>query len=722
MKKITFLILLAYVFIACRNESIYLAEDPYHAEFNKVWKEDMGPIDPNQNWNMAVLVTAQVHVDWSTGSEYTIKAYTANPRLEPDNTYQLGEFKVNDGTTSDLKMDIPADLDRIYIGCINQKKERIILPMDIDNGTGYVSFGKEDPTRPANNTLHATSRADGTEKGMYEDAMSAAKGVYVEIPEKFYNLINGEDGKGYFKPTKDAYTESNLLTNFEILVRDTSKLKVFPVVGDTGFKTELGYYTYSRYQLDEPYDERKKINLLKQECIGLNDYPDSEEEDGEDRAQKYTYYQITTTDEPNWSYYALRCTNGTTNASNPEPSNDPYLMVEASKITGRRGAIQDIKITEGERLGFWVRCAHRCGVYDWQVYHAVKNTADDDVKSFWATQPWFDPYEWNDDEKKNPTDVNDNVCGTAPYTKKSRDYQCDNGVATAHTHAGKYRRYSDSFLNNTIERKNIGYCAVAETEHFYLVGLEDGWDHDCNDIIWAIPKAEGIYIVDPDSPTNTMTWTLGFEDLGAISSSDFDFNDVVLIITKEAGLANAQVYLAAAGGTLKTELFYNGIQLQSKDNGQTEIHAMIPGGEGKDSNGKPIYNMWNTDYDTPSQPIRLLANYNGVVKELELGKDFYFANNVENFSIKVQRGDDTYITVTVPTEGGVAPQAIVVPGKWKWPKERQRINKVYTSFDEWGANYADNNWYKQEPVTGLYVTPPDDLPSFNDQQTSTENQ
>lgn len=712
MKKITFLILLAYVFIACRNESIYLAEDPYHAVFNKVWKEDMGPIDPNQNWNMAVLVTAQVHVDWSTGSEYTIKAYTANPRLEPDNTYQLGEFKVNDGTTSDLKMDIPADLDRIYIGCINQKKERIILPMDIDNGTGYVSFGKEDPTRPANNTLHATSRADGTEKGMHEDAMSTEINNYVEIPGAFYNKINAEDGSGYFKPTKDAYTESNLLTNFEILVRNPSNLKVFPVVGDTGFKTELGYYTYSRYQLSETYDEQDKIRILKQVCIGLNDYPDSEADDGEDRTQQYSYYQITTSDEPNWSNYALRCTNGTTDATNPDLSKGSYFMVEASEITGRKGAIQNININEGERLGFWVRCAHRCGVYDWQVCNAVNNTADNDVQSFWATQPWFDPYEWNADINENP-EGDDHGRGTAPYTKSSRDYQCENGVAKAHTHAGKYRRYSDSFLNNTDKRKNIGYCAVAETEHFYLVGLEDGWDHDCNDIIWAIPKAEGIYIVDPDSPTNRMTWTLGFEDLGAISSSDFDFNDVVLIITKEAGLDNAQVYLAAAGGTLKTEIFYNGIPLQSKDNGRTEIHAMITGGEVTDSNGKPIYNMWNTNSDIPSTPIRLLANYNnGEVRELDLGKDFYFANNVEKFSIRVERGDDVKTEVTVPIEGGEAPQAIVVPGKWKWPKERQRINKVYTSFDEWGANYADNSWYRQEPVEGSFVTPPNELPSF----------
>ncbi len=91
----------------CQNEDIYLAEDINTVKYNQAFRDMFGEIDPNQDFNMATLLKANIQVNFGTGKEYTVKFYTDNPRVNKDDTYLLGKFTVKDGVAQEVQLDVP---------------------------------------------------------------------------------------------------------------------------------------------------------------------------------------------------------------------------------------------------------------------------------------------------------------------------------------------------------------------------------------------------------------------------------------------------------------------------------------------------------------------------------------------------------------------------------------------------------------------------------------
>ena len=151
-------------------------------------------------------------------------------------------------------------------------------------------------------------------------------------------------------------------------------------------------------------------------------------------------------------------------------------------------------------------------------------------------------------------------------------------------------------------------------------------------------------------------YTIAFEDLGAVG--DFDFNDVVLLISYYATKNRAKVELAAAGGTLPIGVRYDGTTLFTKDSRE----------------------MINTYSRGDAIATTYLDNFDATISELK------------QFSIVVQNGGETKF-ISSGTERGDVPLALIIPGKWQWPLEQTSIVSSYPSFVNWVENLSNINWY-----------------------------
>lgn len=243
-----------------------------------------------------------------------------------------------------------------------------------------------------------------------------------------------------------------------------------------------------------------------------------------------------------------------------------------------------------------------------------------------------------------------------------------------------------------------GHVAMIEVEGRKYLGFDDWlegnnhqyyypeYDHlvfsysgDLTDQICE-PEPEPQPESDPEDPNkgkispDTLSWILACEDLG--ESADYDFNDVVLKITHVAGAEKASVTLMAAGGTLKSNVWFG-------DQDLGEVHELF--GIVKDT--LPSINTWQQLNAIPSVSL-----------EIDVPADFTMsAENMGGFKI-VRNGIGGIVAAP---EAGMVPYMICIPGTWKWPRETKRISNAYPSFAEWVKDHTTNlDWYEY-PVDSL---------------------
>ena len=166
-------------------------------------------------------------------------------------------------------------------------------------------------------------------------------------------------------------------------------------------------------------------------------------------------------------------------------------------------------------------------------------------------------------------------------------------------------------------------------------------------------------------PEGPVYYSVAFEDLG--STDDFDFNDIVLYVAYKAAEAKADVQLMAAGGVLPVNVKYDGETIFTKNDGQMTNTS---------SKGSVIATKTGLSFSNPE-------------------------TDIYKFSIEVIDGSASYF-VESAQETGIAPQALVIPGQWAWPKERQNITEAYESFASWARSSGAQDWYSQ-PVAARVI-------------------
>ena len=223
-----------------------------------------------------------------------------------------------------------------------------------------------------------------------------------------------------------------------------------------------------------------------------------------------------------------------------------------------------------------------------------------------------------------------------------------------------------------------------------LVGVEDGTDHDMNDIMFL---ANGKFVEDqtvlkPGDTAETFeeepevmpnSWIVAVEDLG--DTDDFDYNDIVFKVEYVAGQSTATVTPLAAGGTLPAYIMFG-------DQDLGEIHSLFGTG----------YNS-NIMINTGSGPT---ATGNAITINVD-PDTFSMATNMGGFSVKVRQSAGEFTTIECKTRTDADainnPWIFCLEESWAWPLERHDIKDAYGDFTKW---FTENktDWHKSNVNEG----------------------
>lgn len=260
------------------------------------------------------------------------------------------------------------------------------------------------------------------------------------------------------------------------------------------------------------------------------------------------------------------------------------------------------------------------------------------------------------------------------------------------------------------EWKKMNFCAEAfnsaEThrsciipyENSIWMGVEDrfdGGDFDCNDLLFGITVDMAIYrpeIITPDinlmvDTHDRMPWTLAFEDVAR--DADFDFNDAVIKLTPDYDNETCCVTVEAAGAPSRMYLHYDG---PDGDVNLGEIHEIL-GGE--------VGHKINTQTSMIQYPVV-------EIDCVPWPKSYNMADDARRFWIEVQRGtcEDCTDAITFANRPGETPEAILVAGEWRWPREGVHIFSAYNNFPNWAKDVNKTsywNWYAN-PKSGTVIS------------------
>lgn len=238
-----------------------------------------------------------------------------------------------------------------------------------------------------------------------------------------------------------------------------------------------------------------------------------------------------------------------------------------------------------------------------------------------------------------------------------------------------------------------GHVATTDVNGKTLVGLYQ--KKNCSDFLFYAKNVTTI--------TNKLpSWYIACEDLG--NTGDYDFNDLVFKVStcSKTRENNTKYYYTiqpvAAGGTKKAEF--------SLDEGKTwtEIHGCFKDCGTPDNNGR--YTMINTN----AEKLALSNGSKGVSGVSLVDQNFWetkyegkVSDLFAHFKIKVEENGQAIVIDSPDT--GTAPQMILTPDGWMWPRERESIERVYPGFKNWSQKATINDWNSVKVSELVYKDP-----------------
>lgn len=274
--------------------------------------------------------------------------------------------------------------------------------------------------------------------------------------------------------------------------------------------------------------------------------------------------------------------------------------------------------------------------------------------------------------------------GIKPYTSRDK-FKAMNFTAEA--------------FNLNLNQKGSYRSSIIKGDQAHWIGMENdytGGDLDCNDVMFAISTDVEVLrpdIIVPDIEPSAyyndrMPWTLAFEDV--YRNADFDFNDAVVKLIPDYKNQRCQVLAMAAGSKNRMVLHYDG---PDGDEELGELHELL---------GASTGDCVNTLAGEPDVPFV-------TINSVPWPSSYTMQKDARRFYIEVKRGTchDCSDLLSLPDAAGEAmPQAILVAGEWKWPREGVPVTLAYPSFAKWAKDATDMDawtWYKV-PTQGKVVT------------------
>lgn len=232
-----------------------------------------------------------------------------------------------------------------------------------------------------------------------------------------------------------------------------------------------------------------------------------------------------------------------------------------------------------------------------------------------------------------------------------------------------------------------------------LVGFgDDSGDHDLNDFVFWV---DGEFKEEPPIHITTkedvQSWNFACEDLGG--SDDYDFNDVVWEVAQDVKVetsdepgtepvytyGNVNIFLLAAGGILPVDIIYGNENLG-------EIHHLF--GQGDATEYDPV-NVKSSRITKPVVKLKSITA-SSAININEIKQNFKLI--VHGKSGNTEGDKDSY--VLEPSSSTTdAPQMLILPGDWEWPKERVSIKTAYKDFTRWNTESWQDWLETKQPDT-----------------------
>lgn len=272
--------------------------------------------------------------------------------------------------------------------------------------------------------------------------------------------------------------------------------------------------------------------------------------------------------------------------------------------------------------------------------------------------------------------------GVKPYTSRE---------------AFKGTSYSAEGMNSYNSTGNFRSFIDPHTEIMWM-GMENdcrGGDLDCNDVIFGVTEALEIYrpsIIEPDlAPKgeygDLLPWTLAYEDVSR--EADFDFNDAVIRVVPDYNREVCCITLMAVGSASRMYLHYDG---PDGDQNLGELHALM---------GRRTETKINTSGTWVSTPFV-------EIDCVKWPRTYRMDTDARRFYIEIQRGtcSDCTDVITLAEEPGRIPEALLVAGEWKWPKEGVHIISAYNIFPLWAKDATKLSYWSwhESPKSGYCLS------------------
>ena len=127
--------------------------DMYDPEFvreyyESQWKKQFGEIDPNQTWNVAQGVQANLSIKEDALADYTFNIYTSNPLYDKDAKLMAKTKVTTDAegyAETSIKFDAPNGLKYFYVMRVEENGRRAVKAIQTAGGVLNATFGDVNP-------------------------------------------------------------------------------------------------------------------------------------------------------------------------------------------------------------------------------------------------------------------------------------------------------------------------------------------------------------------------------------------------------------------------------------------------------------------------------------------------------------------------------------------------------------------------------------------------
>lgn len=658
---------------SCQDYNADFSEEALKKEqFAEQFQKMFGKIDPQQDWNMATQVVANVNTDIPV----SVSIYNVSPI---NNNSVLLTSKQNVGNGASIKFDVPKYYNKVYVVANRDG-------IDIKSDYYDVADGKVDIALSSLSTRAASNPSPVRFGAAFTDAYM----------DKF------QDNHNYWPLLH--INEHNSDINFNKLYSTYPLMGVVTTDGGSVMISDIDAIVGKGGVFNERNDERTECNLSKwySELNAENGAEYILAEDGpvefdimyggtvKHNQIGYFYYSDGTPYEK-----AIRMPHYVIGSCRPQ---DNVKVNDVAMATGdgmRLPALVQSYDTSGED-------AKLTGTH-YKLTYFGESGLDEENASYTF---------------KAGTHVVFFMVQNGINVENSYGYNIENSVPKFNAFENKYwlDNADDHGINRWVHSGDKATCPQLTGEidavtyrwgGMTILGFEDRDEDDMNDILFFIHGKFSNEIKELKEEIDTYEWMVACEDLG--STDDYDFNDVVfgvkhykssktmyskyydeegkLVSTGLPVIIDKENYLMvtpkAAGGTLKSNVYYDERNLG-------EIHTLL-NVDAKDtydsmeSGSMPILNARTLSYTGTPVIIKLDDDEEFSMAHIENG-----VKSIAKFSIKVEDKNEA-VKISAP-DAGEAPQMLILPIGWDWPTEQTPITTAYPEFKTWVSTAEENGW------------------------------